>query len=142
MDLHQLIYASQPFGFDNAMLAGILLDARRCNTRDGITGALIVRGDIYIQLLEGPKKKVEACYTRIRQDDRHANPRTLMKRSIKTRLFPDWAMKDDPAQSWVWSIDDVRDGAVERATEDEALGFFTRLAAKDVAAFQRRGLPH
>lgn len=142
MALYQLIYASHPFGFDDAMLAGILLDARRCNTRDHITGALIVRGDIYIQLLEGPQKKVEACYTRIRQDDRHANPVTLMKRSIQTRLFPHWAMKDDPAQSWVWTIEDVRGGAVERATEDEVLGFFTRLAAKDVAVFPPKGLPH
>lgn len=142
MALQQLIYASEPFGFDDAMLAGILLDARRCNSRDGITGALIVRGDLYIQLLEGPKKKVDECYARIRQDDRHANAKTLMKRTIKTRLFPDWAMKDDPAQSWVWSIDDVRDGAVDRATEDEALGFFTRLAADSVASFPPKGVTH
>ncbi len=139
MALHQLIYASQPFGFDNAMLAGILLDARRCNKRDNITGALIVRGDLYLQLLEGPKRAVEDCYMRIRQDDRHANPLTLMRRSIKTRLFPDWAMKDDPAQSYIWSIEEVRAGAVERATQDEALGFFTRLAAETVALFPPKG---
>ncbi|MEL7254703.1 MAG: BLUF domain-containing protein [Pseudomonadota bacterium] len=142
MALHQLIYASEPFGFDNAMLAGILLDARRCNARDGITGALIVRGDLYIQLLEGPRKKVEDCYHRIRADDRHANAKTLMKRTIKTRLFPDWAMKDDPAQSWVWSMDEVQGGAVDRATEDEALGFFTRLAAEGVTAFPPKGVGH
>lgn len=39
MSLMQLTYASHPFGFDDAMLAGILLDARRCNARDGITSA-------------------------------------------------------------------------------------------------------
>lgn len=137
MSLIQLIYASQPFGFDDAMLAGILLDARRCNARDDITGALIARGDLYIQLLEGPKSKVEECYARIRQDDRHVSPKTLMKRTIKTRLFPDWAMRDDPAQSWVWSRDEVRGGAVDRATEDEALGFFTRLAADNTVPFPR-----
>ncbi len=139
MALMQLIYASEPFGFDDAMLAGILLDARRCNARDDITGALIVRGDLYIQLLEGPKNKVEACYARIRLDDRHVGPRTLMRRMIKTRLFPDWAMKDDPAQSWVWSIDEVRDGALERATEDEVLGFFNRLAATNTVPFPPPG---
>ena len=52
-DLIQIIYMSQPFGYDEAMLAGILLDARRCNKRDGITGALVCRHDIYLQLLEG-----------------------------------------------------------------------------------------
>jgi len=137
MALMQLIYASRPFGFDDTMLKGILLDARRCNARDGITGALICRADLYLQLLEGPKRVVEACYGRIRQDDRHVEPRILLKRSIKTRLFPDWAMRDDPAQSWVWSRDAVRAGAVEQATEDEVLGFFNRLAADGVVPFPR-----
>ncbi|MEM9499516.1 MAG: BLUF domain-containing protein [Pseudomonadota bacterium] len=136
MRLIQLIYASRPFGFDDAVLAGILLDARRCNTRDDVTGALIVRGDLYLQLLEGPRRVVETCYERIRGDDRHVEPRMLMNRTITTRLFPDWAMKDDPAQSWIWSRDEVRNGAIERATEQEVLGFFNRLAAENVSAFR------
>lgn len=129
MPLIQIIYASQPFGFDDAMLAGILLDARRCNTRDGITGALIVRGDLYLQLLEGPEAKVEASFDRIRRDDRHANAQQLLRHPITHRMFPDWAMLDDPAQSWVWSREAVANGATE--AEDagaQALGFFQRLA--------------
>ena len=137
MPLIQLVYASQPFGFDDAMLAGILLDARRCNARDDITGALIVRHDLYLQLLEGPKAAVEACYGRIRKDDRHVEPKTLINRTIKTRLFPGWSMLDDPAQSWIWSIEDVRNGAIDETTEDEVLGFFNRLAAEKVRPFPK-----
>ena len=88
MALTQLIYASQPFGFDAATLSNILLDARRCNRRDGITGALIARQDLYLQLLEGPKSKVTACYDRIRADDHHAEITPLVWREIKQRLFP------------------------------------------------------
>ena len=33
MAITQLIYCSQPFGFDDAMLGGILLQARRNNAR-------------------------------------------------------------------------------------------------------------
>ena len=129
MTLIQIIYASQPFGFDDAMLAGILLDTRRCNTRDGITGALIVRGDLYLQLLEGPEAKVEATFDRIRRDDRHANAEMLLSRSITHRMFPDWAMLDDPAQSWVWSREAVAQGATEaKEAGAQALGFFQRLA--------------
>lgn len=135
MALMQLIYASRPFGFDDTMLKSILLDARRCNRRDEITGALICRADLYLQLLEGPKKLVDACYGRIRRDDRHVEPQTLVRRTTKTRLFPDWAMRDDPAQSWVWSRDAVRAGAVDQATEDEVLGFFSRLAADGAVPF-------
>lgn len=130
MPLIQLIYASQPFGFDDAMLAGILMDARRYNARDDVTGALIVRGDMYLQFLEGPKPKVEATYDRILQDDRHVNPVRLMHREVDERMFPEWSMLDDPAQSWVWSIAEVRGGALERfSAGQEALRFFQRLAA-------------
>jgi hypothetical protein len=128
MALMQFVYASQPFGFDNSMLAGILLDARRCNERDEITGALIARQDLYLQLLEGPEDKVRAAYQRIKQDDRHIDVVPLVERSIDVRMFPGWAMRDDPAQSWIWTMEEVADGAVSRATEDEVLGFFKRLA--------------
>ena len=137
MTMIQLVYASMPFGFDDAMLGGILLDARRCNERDDITGALIVRADLYIQLLEGPEKLVEECYARIRRDDRHVDPRTLLRRTIKTRMFPGWAMKDDPALSWIWTRNEVREGAVEKATEDEVLGFFQRISADNVTPLPR-----
>lgn len=132
MALVQIIYASRPFGFDQATLSNLLLDSRRANQRDNITGALIARHDLYLQLLEGPQPKVEAVYDRILNDDRHVDIIKLMDRQIETRLFPGWAMRDDPADSWVWTIEEVRDGAIERATEDEVLGFFTRLAEQGV----------
>ena len=131
MPLLQLSYASRPFGFDSAMLAGILIDARRCNSRDGITGALICREDLYLQLLEGPEAAVEAAYRRILRDDRHIEVRPLTRRRVADRLFGAWAMRDDPAQSWVWSREAVHNGAAETATEAEVLAIFTRLASGD-----------
>ena len=127
MPLIRLIYASRPFGFDDAMLAGILLDARRCNARDDITGALIVRADLYLQLLEGPHAAVRACYARIRRDDRHVEVRPLVEKPAERRMFPGWAMRDDPAQSWMWSREEVAAGAIEAATEAEIEAVFTRL---------------
>lgn len=132
MPLLQLVYASRPFGFDSAILSNILLDARRCNIRDDITGALIARHDLFLQMLEGPSDKVEACYQRIARDDRHIEITPLSRCRVTSRLFPGWAMRDDPAQSWIWSIDAVANGAIERATEDEVLEVFTRLAAMNV----------
>lgn len=128
MALLQLTYASRPFGFDAGMLAGILIDARRCNARDGITGALICRDDLYLQLLEGPPDAVEAAYARILQDDRHIEVRELTRRLVADRMFGAWAMRDDPAASWIWSRDEVHDGAAEQASEAEVLAIFQRLA--------------
>lgn len=132
MPLVQLVYASRPFGFDQATLSNLLLDSRRANARDDITGALIARHDLYLQLLEGPESKVADVYRRILSDDRHVDVTKLVERRIAERLFPGWAMRDDPANTWVWSIEAVRDGAIERTTEGEVLGFFMRLAEQGV----------
>ncbi|MGQ0564687.1 MAG: BLUF domain-containing protein [Gemmobacter sp.] len=130
MSLLQLTYISRPFGYDGSVLQGILMDARRCNARDGITGALICRDDLFLQMLEGPEAKVRATFGRIVQDDRHVEVRRLTHRAIPEdgRLFAAWAMRDDPARSWVWSRDEVHAGVPEKATEDEVVGIFRRLA--------------
>jgi len=127
MPLVQLVYASRPFGYNEAALAGILLDARHCNARDGITGALIARQDLFLQLLEGPAESVDAAYQRISRDDRHIEVRRLTRRETQTRMFPGWAMRDDPARSWMWSMEDVANGAVARASEADVLDIFERL---------------
>ena len=129
-DLIQLIYSSQPFGFDTAMLNGILIIARRNNPRDGITGALICRRDLYLQLLEGPREAVEARYRRIARDDRHLEVVQRVCRPVPERLFPTWAMRDDPARSWMWTAKDVDDGALDRATPEDFIAVFARLAAE------------
>jgi len=129
-DLSQLIYHSQPFGYDAPTLSNILLDARRCNDRDGITGALVCRHDIYLQLLEGPTAQVEAAYARILEDDRHAGVTQLVKRPIATRTFADWAMLHDPAQSWMWSRAEMAEGALDQASATDVIGIFETLRDK------------
>jgi hypothetical protein len=132
MSFLQLTYASRPFGYDGAMLQGILMDARRCNLRDGVTGALVCRDDLFLQMLEGPPEKVEATYGRIVRDDRHIEVRPLTRQMIAedARLFPAWAMRDDPAQSWVWSREEVDQGLPELASVAEVVAIFARLACQ------------
>jgi hypothetical protein len=130
LSLIQLVYASKPFGFDQAILNGILSDARRLNPANDVTGALICRADLYLQLLEGPKSAVEATFARIAEDDRHLEVQRLVSRPIEQRLFPDWAMRHDPARSWMWTQEEVDNGAIERATEEEVVAVFERLAAE------------
>jgi hypothetical protein len=132
MTLHQLIYMSEPFGFDDGMLNGILSISRRNNTRDGLTGALVCRRDIYLQLLEGPEAAVEAAYARIVRDDRHLAVVRLLAEPVDARLFPDWAMLDDPARSWLWSEAEIGAGAVQAATPAEVRGVFERVAREGV----------
>ena len=95
----QLIYASRPFGYDDLTLTGILFQARRNNARDGITGALICREDLFLQLLEGPRDVVSAAFMRILRDDCHVEIVKLWSGNTETRRFPQWSMRHDPARS-------------------------------------------
>lgn len=130
MALVQLIYISRPFGFDDLALAGILAKARMNNERDGITGSLICREDIYMQLLEGERNVVEGAYARIAHDDRHTDVTLIVNEPAAARLFPDWAMRHDPARSWMWSRQDVAAGRHLEATPSEARGIFRRLSGE------------
>lgn len=130
MDLMQIIYSSRPFGFDASILAGILMDSRMANRRDGITGALICRRDIYFQLLEGPKEAVEAAYERIKRDDRHLEVTLRVERPATERLFSDWEMLDAPARGWFWTRAEIEAGVLDRASQAESLAVFERLAGE------------
>lgn len=132
MTMFRAVYSSRPFGFDAGVLNNILLDARRANARDGITGALICRNDIYLQWLEGPEDKVRAALARIERDDRHIDLVLHVASPVPARLFGDWAMLHDPAVSWIWSPEEVAAGAAARATPEEVEAIFIRL--RDTAA--------
>ncbi len=128
MAVFQLIYTSQPFGFDDAMLGAILVTSRRNNPKWGITGCLICRHDIYLQLLEGDEAQVEALFGRIARDDRHLAVTRLSGESVDARMFPDWAMRDDPAKSWIWTAEEVGKGAVTAASVGNLRAVFAQIA--------------
>lgn len=132
--MKQLIYRSQPFGFDSAMLAGILSEARRNNRANGITGALVCRQDMYIQLVEGPDEAIDALYQRILADDRHTEVKLAMATEIEERMFPEWDMLDDTNPSMTFSKDEVEDGAIERASPETLQALFRRIAERARAA--------
>ncbi|MEO0464723.1 MAG: BLUF domain-containing protein [Pseudomonadota bacterium] len=126
--MKQLIYRSQPFGFDRSILAGILMHARRNNPMNDITGALICRQDMYIQLVEGPDEAIDALYDRIQIDDRHSNVRLEVARQVEQRMFPNWEMLDDTEPSMTFSKSEISAGAIEQASSQTLLAIFQRIA--------------
>ena len=128
MKLMQLVYCSQPFGFSLEILSAILVASRANNRKYDITGALICRSDIFLQLLEGPEQQVKNTYNAIQNDDRHVNVCRIIDKPIEKRLFPAWAMKDDPVKTWMWSREDVSNGIVKRLSEKEVEEVFLKLS--------------
>jgi fatty acid/phospholipid biosynthesis enzyme len=128
--MKQLIYRSRPFGFDNATLASILMTARRNNRQSGVTGALICRQDMYLQLIEGPETAIDSLYAKIREDDRHLDVTLEASGAITQRMFPEWAMLDDTNPSMTFSAEEVEEGAADRASADAMRAIFRRIANK------------
>ena len=126
MPYSQLIYCSQPFGLDDFTLGSILTSARHHNERNGVTGSLICRGDLFLQMLEGEAEVVQSTYARILRDPRHVDAKRLYVGEAAERLFAGWSMRQDPMRSWMWSREEVAAGAARRATPEEALGVFQR----------------
>ena len=124
--LKHLIYSSRPFGFDQNILNGILVTSVDNNKKDQITGALICRSDLYLQYLEGPTDSINKTFDKIQHDDRHVEIRVLKEGIHAERLFPKWAMRDDPVKSWMWSREEVDAGALNKISASDALNIFQR----------------
>ena len=124
--LKHLIYSSRPFGFDQNTLNGILVTSVDNNKRDQITGALICRSDLYLQYLEGPAESIHETFNKIQHDDRHVEIKVLKEGMHSERLFPKWAMRDDPVRSWMWSREEVDTGALDKISASDAFDIFQR----------------
>lgn len=73
-------------------LAAILASARANNGRLGITGALLVWQDAFVQVLEGDEAAVRAVYRVIRRDERHERVRLVDADTVPDRVFARWSM--------------------------------------------------
>lgn len=70
----------------------ILVASDANNRRDGITGFLLSDGYAFVQLLEGPERQVQECFSRICKDKRNSLPTVREVSWSDARLFPNWSM--------------------------------------------------
>lgn len=70
----------------------LLAVARRNNIRDGLTGALLLAGNTFFQVLEGECGAVESTFARIIDDTRHIGCQIIDRRDDTTRLLPGMPM--------------------------------------------------
>lgn len=96
-DLTRLIYTSRNLlagGGDARVsaVAEILATSQANNARVGVTGALLFNGGAFAQVLEGPRRAVEATFERIQRDPRHGDVAVLQCAPVADRGFPRWSM--------------------------------------------------
>jgi hypothetical protein len=73
-------------------LGALFTQARRNNKDRDVTGALLVHGDWFVQVLEGDEDVVRGLYARIERDVRHERVALLDTRTVEHRVFGRWAM--------------------------------------------------
>ncbi len=91
--MHRLIYTSTATRLlPKDELHKLMNSARRYNADARITGLLLYHDGCFLQVLEGEKDAVEACYKRICKDGRHTDYIQLANEATTHRLFSAWWM--------------------------------------------------
>ena len=91
----RLMYRSRnliPDETRRAELGTLFSQARSNNKRRSISGALLVHGDWFVQVLEGEEAAVRDLYARIERDVRHERVALLDTGTVAHRVFGRWAM--------------------------------------------------
>lgn len=91
--VYQLVYLSflNP-EFGTEVIDEILAKSRVNNPKIDVTGVLLYKGGIFLQVLEGPKENVITLYERIKKDQRHKEVKNLIELDNQARMFGDWSM--------------------------------------------------
>ncbi|PVZ14665.1 BLUF domain-containing protein [Actinomycetospora cinnamomea] len=91
----RLIYRSHmriPEHERKAELGEIFSTARSNNKRLGVSGALLVWHDQFVQTLEGDENIVRDLYATIHDDPRHERVTVLEEEMVPARVFGRWSM--------------------------------------------------
>ena len=90
--IHCVYCSTSTRPFAATELAELLLLARQNNAGLGLTGMLLYAEGSFFQVLEGPAEAVDALYSKIELDTRHAKMTKIVQEPIRRRVFDDWTM--------------------------------------------------
>lgn len=66
--------------------------ARSKNKKAGVTGALLISDNWFVQTLEGDEAVVSGLFEKIEADDRHTDVSVLESTTVDSRVFSRWSM--------------------------------------------------
>jgi hypothetical protein len=93
--VYRLIYRSRsrlPAETRREDLGELFSQARSNNKRSGLTGALLLTDQCFVQALEGDEATVQRLFRRIAADDRHEAVSVIESGDVPRRVFSRWSM--------------------------------------------------
>ena len=126
-DTFRLIYRSRnqiPAGQRKAELGTLFGKARSNNKKQGVTGALLVFGDTFVQALEGDESVVRDLFATIEKDYRHDSVTLVETRDVPERVFAKWSMarvSEDgaPDIALIAHVDGIHRAAIQNTTPEQ-----------------------
>lgn len=95
MKTSRLIYKSIATAevVSNPTLRDLESNAASANAAKGITGLLVMSGNVFLQVLEGSAVEITGLFGRIMQDKRHRQVELITFETGMERYFEDWNMR-------------------------------------------------
>jgi len=88
--IYHILYTSKAVNpFDEFMMADLLNVCKKNNVGNKVSGMLLYREGIFLQLLEGEEKLVKELYKKIDKDERHKEVLGLAELQSEERIFGD-----------------------------------------------------
>lgn len=79
-------------GITQTDLTNILTTARTFNAKHSLTGVLCFDEQFFLQVLEGPRNKIDMLIQRLIRDGRHSDFNIITMDPIRSRMFGLWHM--------------------------------------------------
>ena len=95
MDNCRLIYKSRATTdvVSNEAIGHLVDQSAKANRARQITGLLLLSGNRYLQVLEGPYRDVNRLYGNIVRDTRHCDVELITFEAMESRYFDEWNMR-------------------------------------------------
>jgi hypothetical protein len=109
-ELRSIIYVSTAVSlFTEQQLESLLVEARRLNRDNDVTGVLLYSDGNFMQCLEGPPDSLQSTYDRILASRRHKDVVQLLDKGVEVRSFAEWQMGfAQPTQSELLALTTAR----------------------------------
>jgi hypothetical protein len=125
-DVYRLMYRSRdlvPPEHRADELGDLFAKSRSDNKKRDITGALLVSGGAFVQVLEGDEATVRSLFATIAEDSRHDEVEVLAEGHVGRRTFEHWSMGEvTPAASalpLIARVSEIRGGQPVNAAEQD-----------------------